>query len=398
MHQKPHKPCILKPITVMTVSAVLAVLAGCVSTPHNTDLPAVQASQPTLPTAISATAIPVTSTALPLATPTAIISNISNSAAQPLNTLPNWSQDKVIDALPTLLHSCQKIANQAQWQAFCAALKAAPNTELGVRTVLQQYLLAYPQFDPDTAVAAKRSIATAYFEPVYPASLQPVGEYQWALYGAPLPMTRLPRSQLTPVDSAVHASLQGKELAYLSNPIDVFLAQVQGSVQLQLLDGSRRRLGFAGKNGQPYQSIANTLIAQGAFKAAQASMDTIKDWAHLHSDAEVQSVLNTNPSFVFFKWLDVPIQQGAIGALGVPLTPMRSVAVDTTHTPLGAPMWLETTTLHGALAQLMVAQDTGGAIKGAGRVDIYTGTGEAAGQLASAQKASAKVWVLLPKP
>jgi membrane-bound lytic murein transglycosylase A len=398
----PRQAYILKPITAIvaiSVLTILATLAGCATAPQTHDLPSVQGGQPvsitkTVPVAVSTPpAMPIPTT-LPVASPTAV----SSSAAQPLHTLPNWSKDRVLEALPALLHSCQKIAIQVQWQPFCTALKTSPNTEQGIRSVLQQYLLAYPQRAPDAAVAAKHSIATAYFEPVYPASLQPVGEYQWALYGAPTPMTRLPRAQLTPVDGAVHASLQGKELAYLSSPIDAFLAQVQGSVQLQLLDGSTRRLGFSGKNGQPYQSIANTLIAQGAFSAAQASMDTIKDWAHLHNNDEVQAVLNTNPSFVFFKWVDLSSQQGAIGALGVPLTPMRSVAVDTAHTPLGAPVWLETHSLNGALVQLMVvAQDTCGAIKGAGRVDIYAGTGDAAGQFASAQKAPTKVWVLLPK-
>ncbi len=317
-------------------------------------------------------------------------------AAYLLSTLPNWDQDTVLAAWPALLKSCEKIGQRTLWKPFCTAVRSTPTSEAQAKALLQDYLVAYVQ--NDTHAPANQSLATAYFEPLYTASLHPMGEYQWPLYAAPSPSTKLARSQLTPVDGSAHPVLQGKELAYLNNPIDAFLAQVQGSVQLQLLDGSVRRLGFAAKNGQPYQSIANTLIAQGAFSASQASMDTIKDWATLHTASEVQAVLNTNPSFVFFKWLDWPSTQGAIGALGVPLTPMRSVAVDSNHIALGAPIWLETHSIHGALAQLMLAQDMGGAIKGAARVDIYAGTGEQAGQFASGQKYPAKVWVLLPKP
>jgi membrane-bound lytic murein transglycosylase A len=313
-----------------------------------------------------------------------------------LNTLPNWDKDTVLAAWPALLKSCETIGQRTLWKTFCTAVHNTPTSETHAKAVLQDHLVAYLQ--NDTRAPANQSIATAYFEPLYAASIHPIGDYQWPLYGAPSPATHLPRSQLTPVDGNVHPLLQGKELAYLNNPIDAFLAQIQGSVQLQLLDGSVQRLGFAAKNGQPYQSIANTLIAQGAFNANQASMDTIKDWASLHSASEIQAVLNTNPSFVFFKWLDLPSHQGAIGALGVPLTPMRSVAVDANHIALGAPIWLETQTIHGELAQLMLAQDTGGAIKGAARIDIYAGTGEQAGQFASSQKQAAKVWVLLPKP
>jgi membrane-bound lytic murein transglycosylase A len=127
-------------------------------------------------------------------------------------------------------------------------------------------------------------------------------------------------------------------------------------------------------------------------------MARIKAWTLDKNTAEIQTVLNNNPSFVFFRWLNLADDLGAIGALGVSLSPMRSVAADAAYTPLGAPIWLETQTLNGAFNQLMLAQDVGSAIKGAARVDIYMGTGEAAGQLASAQKYPAKVWVLLPKP
>jgi membrane-bound lytic murein transglycosylase A len=313
-----------------------------------------------------------------------------------LNALPNWQGDTLLDAWPAMQRSCQKLGARSNWNAFCAAaLSGTPPSNDAARTLLSQYLTAYAQSDEPSKTTG---IATAYFEPVYTANLSRTGAYQWPLYAAPEPMTSLPRAQLTPSAGGVHSSLVGKELAWFDNPIDPFLAQVQGSLRIQLPDGSVKRLGFAAKNGQPYQSIANTLIRQGVFTANQASMELIKSWSVGKDAATVQAVINTNPSFVFFKWLDIPAELGPVGAYNVPLSPMRSVAVDTAYTPLGVPLWLETTTANGAMQQLMLAQDVGSAIKGAARVDIYAGTGEAAGRLASAQKYPSKVWVLWPKP
>jgi membrane-bound lytic murein transglycosylase A len=316
-----------------------------------------------------------------------------------LNDLPNWQGDAVLDAWPALQRSCQRLMNapalRAAWAPLCLqALAATPSSHDAARSLLLQHLVAYVQSD-DTGKTM--GLATAYFEPIYNASLQRGGAYQWPVFGLPDSQSHLPREQLTPSGGGTHSALQGKELAWFDNAIDPFLAQVQGSLRIRLPDGSVKRLGFAAKNGQPYQSIANTLIRQGVFSSAQASMERIKAWASDKDAWSVQTVLNTNPSFVYFKWLDIPADLGPIGAYTVPLSALRSVAVDTAYTPLGAPIWLDTTTLNGAFQQLMLAQDVGSAIKGVARVDIYMGTGEAAGRLASAQKYPARVWVLWPK-
>lgn len=326
------------------------------------------------------------------------INNLSKpwlSNTHSLHVLPNWNQDLLLEVWPALLKNCQKINSQVIWQPFCKAIQTIPNNHDQARQILQQYLIATPIISHDTA--PNRNIATAYFEPIYPASLYPIGPYQWPLYAEPVSAKHLSRKELTPSNGVVHPILYGKELAYLNNPIDAFLAHIQGSVQLKLQDDSMMRLGFAAKNNYPYQSIANTLIEQGIFKSHQASMERIKLWANTQSDDTVQAVLNTNPSFVFFKKISIPNQQGAIGALGISLTPMRSIAIDPKYTPLGSLVWLETDTLNGHLSQLMLAQDTGGAIQGPLRVDIYTGTGDVAGQLANAQKSPVKLWLLTPK-
>ncbi len=312
----------------------------------------------------------------------------------PLTNLPNWQNDSLLAAWPALQRSCTRLGKQPPWQAFCKAAATTPASDDAARALLLQHLTAFAQTDE---VGKNTGIATAYFEPVYAASLQRDGAYQWPLYAAPEPMTSLAREQLTPTSGEPHAVLKGKELAWLDNPIDPFLAQVQGSLRLRLPDGSIKRLGFAAKNGLPYASIATTLVRQGAFTLNQASMERIKAWTVGKDATTVQAVLNTNPSFVFFKWLTLPAEHGPVGAYNVPLSAMRSVAVDTAFTPLGTPLWLDTTTANGALQQLMLAQDVGSAIKGAARVDIFAGTGEEAGKLASAQKYPSRVWLLWPK-
>jgi membrane-bound lytic murein transglycosylase A len=354
-------------------------LASCANPPVT---PATPSTHPT-PAAASAEA-PARSTPAPNARWVAVV----------LSELPNWQNDSPLAAWPALQRSCTRLAKQATWQAFCQATISLPSSDNAARALLEQHLTAYTQTDE---VGKDTGIATAYFEPIYAGSLQRGGAYQWPLYAAPEPMTTLARDQLTPVKGEPHWVLKGKELAWLDNPIDPFLAQVQGSVRLRLPDGSIKRLGFAAKNGLPYASIASTLVRQGVFTLNQASMERIKGWAMGKDAPTVQAVLNTNPSFVFFKWLDLPAELGPVGAYNVPLSAMRSVAVDTAHTPLGVPLWLDTATVNGRLQQLMLAQDVGSAIKGVARVDIYAGTGEDAGKLASAQKHPSKVWVLWPK-
>ncbi len=385
-HNKSRHCKSLAPVAAL---ALCALLFGCATPPAQTPVPD-HATTPSAQTSAS-TAIAVTTDAVSAA-PTPAPNSLWKTVA--LADLPNWQTDSPLAAWPALQRSCTRLGQRAPWQAFCKAVANTPASDEAARALLQTHLIAYAQTEQS---GKDTGIATAYFEPIYSGSLQRGGAYQWPLYAAPEPMTALAREQLTPTHGKPHAVLAGKELAWLDNPIDPFLAQVQGSVRIRLADGSVKRLGFAAKNGLPYASIASTLVRQGAFTLNQASMERIKAWTVGKDAATVQAVLNTNPSFVFFKWLDIPAELGPVGAYNVPLSPMRSVAVDTAYTPLGVPLWLETTTANGALAQLMLAQDVGSAIKGVARVDIYAGTGEAAGKLASVQKYPSKVWLLWPK-
>jgi membrane-bound lytic murein transglycosylase A len=192
------------------------------------------------------------------------------------------------------------------------------------------------------------------------------------------------------------APLKGLELVWVDNAVELFFLQIQGSGQVQLPDGSRIRLGYADQNGHPFRSLGGVLIRRGEIKPERASMQGIKAWAE-RNPRKLQHFMNTNPSYVFFKEIDAG-GSGPIGTLGVPLTAERSIAVDPRVIPLGVPVFLATTFpgTNQPLNRLMVAQDTGGAIAGAVRVDFFWGFGEDAGAQAGRMKQRGEKWVLLP--
>ena len=194
--------------------------------------------------------------------------------------------------------------------------------------------------------------------------------------------------------------LAGKELLWVDNPVEAFFLQVQGSGRVALGDGAETvRVAYADQNGHPYRSIGRWLVDKGELTLDQASMQGIKGWAQANP-GRVQELLNVNPSYVFFKEEKiVDPAKGPKGALGVPLTPRRSIAVDPQFIPLGAPVFLSTTQPNSALLlrRLMLAQDTGGAIRNPVRADFFWGFGPEAGEQAGKMKQQGQLWVLLPK-
>ena len=193
------------------------------------------------------------------------------------------------------------------------------------------------------------------------------------------------------------APLAGNELVWINDIIDVFFLQVQGSGLVKLDSGEDVHVGYADQNGQAYNSIGRVLVERGELTLDQASMQGIKNWAR-NNMAKLRDLLNSNPSYVFFRELPAGLP-GPLGALGVPITAERSVAIDPKYIPLGAPVFLSTTQPNSQtlLKRLMLAQDTGGAIKGGVRADFFWGAGNEAGKLAGAMKQTGKIWVLLPK-
>ena len=191
---------------------------------------------------------------------------------------------------------------------------------------------------------------------------------------------------------------RGLELAYVADPVDAFFAQVQGSARLRLEDGTTVRISYHGKTGHPYTAIGRVLIDRGVLPEGGASMRTIR--AALAADpALVAPVLSANRSYVFFRERpSLGEDLGPIAAAGLPLVPWRSLAVDRAHIALGTPVFVETQVPgHGRFADVMIAEDTGSAIKGPVRGDMFIGSGDAAGAIAGEMKAAARLTLIRPR-
>jgi len=263
-------------------------------------------------------------------------------------------------------------------------------------------------------------LVTGYYEPLLRGSRTPSPVYRFPLYGPPDDLIvvdlaslypelkslrlrgRLQGNRVVPYHTrgdieAGRAPLSGKEVAWVDDPVELFFLQVQGSGRLLLENGETLRVGYAEQNGHPYRSIGRWLVDNGEMNLDRASMQGIKEWVRRNPE-RLSELLNVNPSYVFFRVL--PGQTGGpIGSLGVPLTSERSVAVDPRAMPLGAPVWLATTRPNSVepLNRLMLAQDTGSAIRGNVRADFFWGFGDEAGRLAGAMKQRGRMWVLLPR-
>jgi membrane-bound lytic murein transglycosylase A len=316
--------------------------------------------------------------------------------------LPGWNADVPLAAWPALVQSCQRPA--AAWTAVCAkASGSPPRDDAEMRAWLVQHLQPYRVESHDGAASG---LITGYYEPVIRARRKPGGEFRVALYSPPADLaTRRPywtRQQLDTLPAA-QASLRGREVAWVADPLDALVLQIQGSGRLRVTepDGRERtvRLAFAGTNDQPYRSVGRWLIDQGELQAGQASWPAIKDWARRNPD-RVDELLWTNPRFVFFREEPLPDPGvGPRGAQGVPLTPGRSIAVDPKSVPYGTPVWIDTTEPLSStpLRRLVLAQDTGSAIVGAVRADYFWGWDGNAGDQAGRMRQPLRMWVLWPR-
>jgi membrane-bound lytic murein transglycosylase A len=262
-------------------------------------------------------------------------------------------------------------------------------------------------------------LITGYYEPLLRGSLRPSARYRYPVYTVPDDLLVIDLAELYPelADMRLRGRLEGrrvvpyysraeiergdapvrgKEIAWVDDAVELFFLHVQGSGRIALDDGRVIRVGFADQNGHPYRSIGRWLVDQGELPFEQASMQGIKNWAR-KNPGRLTELLNYNARYVFFRELagDPP---GPIGALGVPLTPGRSVAIDPRFVPLGAPVYVATTWPGSAkpLNRLVMAQDTGSAIRGPVRADFFWGFGAQAGLEAGRMKQRLRMWVLLP--
>ncbi|GAB4060564.1 murein transglycosylase A [Uliginosibacterium sediminicola] len=335
--------------------------------------------------------------------------------------LPGWQQDDPQQALPALLSSCRgmRVAETVKaWASTCEALRklgSKPSREQ-LRQLLQTRLTPWQLINAD---GSEQGLITGYYEPLLRASRTRSAQFNVPVLGVPDDLITVELGDLYPElkGSRVRGRLEGRKLLpywnrtqidaqidslpartllYTEDPIELFFLQVQGSGQAQLPDGSRVRLAYADQNGHPYKSIGRWLIDQGELKLEQASMQGIQAWARAHP-ARLAELLGANPSYVFFRE-EASTGEGPKGSLGVPLTGMRSIAVDPRSIPLGAPVFLAAKMPDGQnLQQLMLAQDTGGAIRGRVRADVFTGFGAEAGAQAGRMRQQGRIWLLWPQ-
>ena len=348
------------------------------------------------------------------------------------SALLGWDQDRQEEALAAFRRSCVSImelptsqpfgpdprmGTAAGWQAPCRALSAPSATPADARAFFETW---FAPWQATTAGRQDKGLFTGYYEASLKGSRTRQGPYQYPL--------RLRPSDLVTVDlGEFRPELQGQRIAgrvtggqlkpyedraaitrgalpndnqldfvWVDSPVDAFFLQIQGSGRIALESGTVLRVGYDGQNGWPYYAIGRELIRRGYLNKDQVSMQSIRAWLDAHQD-QADEIMNTNKSYVFFKVL---AGDGPQGAEGVTLTPGRSLAVDRTRLPYGVPVWIATAPPvpgEPPLKRLMVTQDTGGAIRGAVRGDVFWGYGARAEDLAGKMKASGRAWLLLPK-
>jgi membrane-bound lytic murein transglycosylase A len=334
--------------------------------------------------------------------------------------LPGWSDDDAGQAWGALLASCSRL-KQPEWRPVCDAIQALGKrpSASAARALLEERLQPWRIQNAD---GTKEGLITGYYEPLIRGSRTRTSRYATPVLGVPDDLLtidlgslypelkhlrlrgRLVGNRVVPYDSRASidekgeaGTLPARVLLWAEDPIDFFFLQVQGSGQVQLADGGRIRIAYADQNGHPYLSIGRWLVAKGELKAEQAGMDGIRSWARANPQ-RLSEMLDANPSYVFFK--EAPNNgEGPHGALGIPLTAQRSIAVDPRTVPLGAPVFLATTypRTETPLRRLVLAQDTGGAIKGRVRADFFWGFGAEPGAKAGNMRQKGALWVLWPR-
>ncbi|MFL9583800.1 murein transglycosylase A [Stenotrophomonas sp. AB1(2024)] len=329
-------------------------------------------------------------------------------------TLPAVSDSDLQAGFAAWRSACPRLKNDAIWAPTCTAAANVATTPTAIRQFLQDNLQVYA-----LRAGGHRAdgLITGYYEPVYTGSLTRTAKATVPVYGVPTDMVsvqlddlypelkgkrlrgRVEGRVLRPYDDAATISTKGAKapvLAWLTHPMDLQFLQIQGSGRIRLDNGRQLRIAYADQNGHPYRPIGRWLVEQGELKKEDVTMDAIRTWAIAHP-ARIPELLASNPSYVFFtKGPDG--DEGPRGSLNVPLTAGYSVAVDRTVVPLGSLLWLSTTRPDGTpVVRPVAAQDTGGAIAGEVRADLYWGTGDAAGKLAGDMKQKGNLWLLWPK-
>lgn len=335
------------------------------------------------------------------------------------NDLPGWETDQQAEAITALRKNCIRLKNKTDWQDICSAVKALPQPDnASARAFFETHFIPHTLRGEK---GKKQGMITGYYEPLLQGSMEADDRYRYPLYRVPDDMLIVELADIYPelkgkrvrgrvVGNKVlpyyeraeidgqQAPLSGQELLWVDDRDQLFFLQIQGSGRIQLPDGKIIGAGYANQNGRAYHSIGKKLIEMGEIKREDVSLNSIKQWLKNNPDQAV-ALLNKNPSYVFFILRDT-VEEGPTGSLNVPLTAERSLAIDPKFVNLGAPIWLNTSypgTENRPLQKLVIAQDTGGAIKGQLRADLFWGTGERAEQMAGNMKQRGEMYILIPK-
>ena len=370
-----------------------------------------------------------------------------------IDALPGWSLGAQAQALVAWRRSCWSLLERpldsqvgpampgdvnaagvggvaADWAGICQALAGLDeDDDSGVRAFVADTMGAVAVIDPGAETDPDTGLFTGYYEPVFAGSRVREGDFTVPLYGLPDDLVRVDLGRFVPdlrgrtvagrvEDAAASPNLvpydtrgdiddgslgdRAVPIFWLADPLDAFILHIQGSGRIDLPDGSQTRAGFAAHNGHAYRSIGRWLIEADEIEAHAASFAGIRGWMEAHPE-RAAALLAVNPRYIFFR--EAP-GEGPIGAAGVPLSARRSLAIDPTVLPLGVPIWLDADPVGTSggdqggerIQRLMVAQDTGGAIRGVVRGDFFWGAGDGAGSVAGRMSSRGRYFLLLPKP
>ncbi len=362
------------------------------------------------------------------------IFKIPNTQLEPIGypDIEGWARDDQAEAFATFLSSCRAIlkssdkARQGRPRVYRAlyeicqrAMSAVPLDAHQARTFFEDNFRAYRI----ARLGEREGFITGYYEPVVEGARLPSDQYTVPLYRRPadLLMARL-RKHRAPKGKAAWRKSRGKaapyfdrtqiedgtiagrglEICYLKNEVDAFFAQIQGSVRVRLEDGSIIRLNYDSANGHPYTSVGRFLVERNIIAKEDISMQRIRDWMEANPE-DGKTLRRENKSYVFFRETDLDEHDEAVGAQGLSLTAGRSIAVDRNIHTYGTPFFLDAVLPIVSerpdtnFRRLMIAQDTGGAIVGPARADIYLGTGDDAARPAGRFKQFGRFVMLIPK-
>src|SRR6056297_369519 len=299
--------------------------------------------------------------------------------------LDGWADDDHDAALAVFVRTCPDMKGP-DWLSLCALAQQKPDARAFFELFFRPVVIS----DNDAA------LFTGYYEPELAGALTRDSRFKYPLYRAPA-AARSGQRWLTRKEIETGSAMKGRglEIAWLEDPVELFFLQIQGSGRIRLPDGRVIRVGYAGKNGHDYRSVGVEMVRRGIYEVHQVSAQVIKNWVR-RNPVEGRELLFHNPSFVFFRTVDqVPADKGPLGAMNRSVTPGRTIAADPAFVPLGAPVWIEKGG-ENPIQRLMVAQDTGSAIKGPQRADIFFGTGDAAGRAAGMLRDPGRLVVLIP--